>query len=99
MRFAWVAVFLLGCRSNKSMFEDDASTSPDASMPDLDATLTNDGTMGDAGCTTNQCSADLHTILDCNGNKVMDCPMGQACGNGMCMAPCDAAKANKSSLG
>jgi elongation factor P len=67
-------------------------------MRDLDATLNTDGGM-DAACTTNGCSADLHTVLDCMGNKIMDCPPTQACGAGMCMPPCDAAKANKASIG
>ncbi len=90
------AIVSLGC-GTKPPFDMDAGDT-DSSMMDFDATLNTDGRM-DASCTTNGSSADLHTILDCNGNKIMDCPPTQACGAGMCMPPCDAAKANKASIG
>ncbi|HEY1697906.1 MAG TPA: IgGFc-binding protein [Polyangiaceae bacterium] len=64
--------------------------------------LFGDGATGDAapGCTT--CSSDLHQILDCATppHVVSTCPDDQGCGtNGQCVAPCDAAVANKSSIG
>jgi hypothetical protein len=50
------------------------------------------------GC-MKMCSADLHDILDCNGNVVMGCPGDQGCSNGTCVSPCQAAADNKSSIG
>jgi hypothetical protein len=51
-----------------------------------------------SGC-TNQCSADLHSVDDCNGNTVQTCDPTQGCANGTCVDACDAAAANKSSIG
>ncbi len=45
------------------------------------------------------CSADFTQVLDCEGNVLETCPPDQLCGLGVCMAPCDAAEANKSSVG
>ncbi len=45
------------------------------------------------------CSADFTQVLDCDGNVVKTCPDDQLCGLGECMAPCDAAEVNKSSVG
>lgn len=44
------------------------------------------------------CAADLHTVL-CDGEPVDTCPADQGCAAGECIAACDAAKANKSSVG
>lgn len=55
------------------------------------------GTAGD--CSGNySCSADLHNVL-CDGNVVQTCPADQGCAEGGCVAACDSAKANKSSVG
>jgi hypothetical protein len=51
-------------------------------------------------CTT--CSADLHEVLDCASppHVITTCPDNQGCGtNGQCVPACDAASANKSSIG
>ena len=54
---------------------------------------------GGGGC-ENTCSADLHSVVDCNGNVVTTCPDDQACGDGMCSAPCEAAaNGSKSTIG
>ncbi|MBI5535697.1 MAG: IgGFc-binding protein [Deltaproteobacteria bacterium] len=46
------------------------------------------------------CSADGKQVLSCDGTLKKDCPTGQRCGlPGECMAPCDAARANKSTVG
>ena len=58
------------------------------------------GSGGSAACTGVHCSADLHSILDCNGQVVTTCPSPQACGGGVCVAdPCAAAQANGSTIG
>lgn len=55
-------------------------------------------TDGSTGC-ANTCSADLHQVLDCNGNPVMTCPADQGCANGVCQDACQAAADGKSSIG
>jgi hypothetical protein len=54
---------------------------------------------GSGGCQPLKCAADLHSVLDCNGNVVSTCPADKGCANGACVAPCDAAKLNKSTIG
>ncbi len=58
---------------------------------------------GDGGGGTTcavHCSADLHDVVDCNGKVVTQCPSNQGCGpGGTCVAACDAATANKSTIG
>ena len=56
------------------------------------------GTDG-GGCAVH-CSSDLHDVLDCEGTVVRTCPPDAGCGaNGQCVAPCDAATANRSTFG
>jgi hypothetical protein len=72
---------------------DDAST-PDASVGD------DSGRFGDVisgPCST--CSADLRTVLDCQGHVVQTCPPDQGCSSGQCIPACAAAAADKSTLG
>jgi hypothetical protein len=57
---------------------------------------------GSGGTTTScplHCSADLHSFVDCNGVTVMTCPSAAACGSMGCVAPCDSAQQNKSTIG
>jgi hypothetical protein len=58
------------------------------------------GVFGDGGpgCSA-QCTPDETHVVDCAGNVVATCAANQRCGAGTCMAPCDAAVANKSSVG
>ncbi len=56
------------------------------------------GSGGGASCAVH-CSPDLHQILDCNDAVVSTCPSDQGCAAGICIAPCDAAKANASTQG
>jgi hypothetical protein len=47
-----------------------------------------------------QCSTDGRSVLDCQGKTLQTCTTDQACGTpGVCMKPCDAATANKSTIG
>ncbi|MBL9022988.1 MAG: hypothetical protein JNL21_12370, partial [Myxococcales bacterium] len=57
-----------------------------------------EGGGGNANCGLT-CSADLHSIIDCNGNLVTSCPPDQGCANATCVPACDAAIENKSSIG
>ncbi len=54
---------------------------------------------GEAGACLGGCSGDLHSLLDCNGNVIMTCPPDQGCAQGKCLPACEAAAANKSSVG
>ncbi len=57
-----------------------------------------DVSSGDGSCGVT-CSGDLHNVIDCNNNVVTQCPPTEGCAGGTCIAACDAAKANKSSVG
>src|SRR5262245_29914859 len=47
-----------------------------------------------------ECSSDLHNIVKCGTNTVVQTCTGKtACGGGSCVDACDAAAANKSSIG
>jgi hypothetical protein len=49
-------------------------------------------------CTT--CSADLHQVLDCDGNLIQECPADTGCGaGGTCVPACQSAAENKSTIG
>ncbi|UQA60668.1 IgGFc-binding protein [Polyangium aurulentum] len=57
------------------------------------------GGTGGPSCAVH-CSADLHQVLDCYGNVIQTCPADQGCGpSGTCIAPCESAQANESTLG
>jgi hypothetical protein len=98
----FVVVVLSGCGGNKQceFCEDDSGPVPGDETSLEDVSLNNDGgTPGEAG-NCKQCSSDLHEVLDCNGNVLMTCPPDKGCApDGTCVAACDAAKQNKSSVG
>ncbi|HTR53677.1 MAG TPA: IgGFc-binding protein [Kofleriaceae bacterium] len=56
------------------------------------------GSDGSADCEIT-CSSDLHDVVDCNGNVITTCPSDLGCAAGSCIAPCDAASEDKSSIG
>lgn len=58
-----------------------------------------DGGSSDSGVSCVPCSDDGTQVLNCDGSVAKTCPDGQLCGGGQCMAPCEAAKANKSTVG
>lgn len=59
--------------------------------------LTSSGTGSACGV---QCSADLHSVLDCNGVVVKTCPADQGCGpGGTCVPSCDSAVSNGGTIG
>jgi hypothetical protein len=57
----------------------------------------NAGTGG--ACTTQHCSSDLHSLVDCDGNVVMTCPANEGCTLNGCVPACASAIANKTSVG
>jgi len=50
-------------------------------------------------CSGFQCSADLHDVVDCDGNVLSTCPDSMGCAAGTCTDACSAAASDKSSLG
>jgi hypothetical protein len=54
---------------------------------------------GGSGCTGQHCSADLHSVVDCDGNVVKTCPDDQGCSGTDCVPACDSAGDNKSTFG
>lgn len=89
------------CGVNKSGFGDDAAA--DAST---DVVETNDGfsfpdvVQDKDGGDCRKCSGDLHDVLDCDNNVIQACPSDQGCGaGGQCVAACQAAADNKSTVG
>ncbi|CAN5431657.1 hypothetical protein BH09MYX1_BH09MYX1_20140 [soil metagenome] len=76
----------------------DAATADDTNPFPDDRNLFGDSPAGDGGSCA-KCSGDLHSVLDCNNNVVSTCPASQGCAGGVCVPACDAAKANKSSVG
>jgi hypothetical protein len=55
------------------------------------------GSLGAGGCAV--CSPDLHSIVDCDGNVLTTCPDDKGCSGMSCVAPCDAARDNASTVG
>lgn len=100
-RIATAAIMLLGCfgavascGSDREGFDDD-SNSNTPRFGDGD---------GDTDSSTNcepklRCSADLHSVVDCDGREVRKCPADKGCAADTCVSPCEAAAANKSSVG
>ena len=104
--FSVVALFTLvvACGSTQTGFGVDGGDDGGGG----DATTNKDGGPGfnldgsndvNTSCTT--CSADLHEILTCGDNPqvVSSCTGNQGCGPNGCIPACDAAAANKSSIG
>lgn len=98
------SVIFLGCGARLRGEFCDAGTcdtldaGDDAPVTYEDVILGGDGG-GEAGTCDTTCSSDLHQILDCNNQVVMTCPPDQGCAGGQCIPACEAAKANKSSVG
>jgi len=59
------------------------------------------GDGGTTGCAPGEltCSSNLHDVTLCDGQVVQTCPPDQGCANGACVAACDAARINKSTIG
>jgi hypothetical protein len=57
------------------------------------------GAGGSSPTCDTHCSADLHSVLDCNNVVVTTCSPTEGCGATGCVAACDAAQQNKSTIG
>lgn len=102
-----VAAGMWACGADSAIVEDDgvggASTTGTNTGGATDAvTIGNGGSVsvGVGGGCGSLCSADLKSVLDCNGNVIEACGTDQACLNGTCSNdPCGAADAAQSSYG
>ena len=54
---------------------------------------------GAEGCSSVHCSSDIHSLVDCSGNVLKTCPPNEGCSGMGCVAACQSAEDNKSSLG
>ena len=94
------AAVFAGCASNNTnTFDtptDDGGTNGDVVDPNIGYDSSGDTI---ANCTT--CSGDLHNILTCGDNPtvVQTCTGDTGCGPNGCIPACEAAAANKSSIG
>ncbi len=75
-----------------------ASTGTGA-MTGMGGSITLTGTGGSSATCDTHCSADLHSVLDCNNTVVTTCAPSMGCGATGCVAACDAAQQNKSTIG
>ncbi len=91
------AAFVIACGSHPfTGGNDDAGSQSDSPV------FSPDGGFQDVATPPEKinCSADLHDVLDDQGNVVKTCPADQGCGpNGTCVPACDSAKDNKSTIG
>jgi IgGFc binding protein len=100
-----LALALGACGSDKPFATQeapDAASDAGSVAPDVGAgvdaggSITGDGASVGTGC----CSSDLHSVIDCNtGQSVQRCPDNEGCAAGQCVYACDAAQANKSTVG
>jgi hypothetical protein len=88
------------CGSSPKTFDDDGGTPGDDAGDSGNPVLPGDDA-GDAANGCQQCSGDLHSILTCGPNPqvIQTCTDDQGCGPSGCINACDAAAANKSSIG
>ncbi len=97
-----VAVAVFGaCGPSHNTFEDaGADASLDGTpLDDVNVAFPDTGSQDAPACV--QCSADLHEVLTCGDNPtvVQTCTGDTGCGATGCIAACDAAAQNKSSVG
>lgn len=93
------AISLAACGNKKNVFDPDSGTGDDAGTED-DGDLILDPTEAGEGGSCANCSADLHSVLDCDGNVITTCPPNEGCGpGGQCIPACDSARANQSTIG
>jgi hypothetical protein len=57
------------------------------------------GSNGSGSMCQTHCSADLHSVVDCNNSVISTCPPDQGCGATGCVSACESAKENKSTIG
>ncbi len=111
MRLAYVSLaglfvgafaFAAACGgSPPSGFDTDGGNNGDGGTTDDSPFIDFGDANGDGSTNCTQCSGDLKSVLTCGDNPqvVQTCTGDQGCGPGGCINACDAAAANKSSIG
>ncbi len=92
----------LGCGNASSGFHSPGSTdagAPDVGAPDAALHLVDASDGGADSGPVYACSNDMQTVVNAKGKVVATCPPDQGCAGGKCIAACDAAAANKGTLG
>ncbi len=92
----------VGCTagSNKGVFGDTPTTTSGAGGFTIGTGGTGTGTLDGGPPCESRCSADLHSVVDCNGNILETCPDHQGCSpSGGCVSACQAAEENQSTFG
>ena len=88
-----------GSSGQPSGFPDNDGGTGDGSNGDDGSGIDVNLGLGDGPHCATHCSGDLHGVLDCDDHVVSTCPLDQGCAGGQCVAACDAAKANQSTVG
>jgi IgGFc binding protein len=99
-RFSYLLIVLAAaCGSNGNRFGDGGS--PDATVDVIDDNAFNFNTDGGEGgpCGAMTCSGDLHDVLCGDGTVAQTCPPDQGCAAGVCVPACQAASADKTTIG
>ena len=97
-----LALTAWACSASRSQFEDDGAGAggPGATGTGGSGGISFTTTGGSGPGCDSTCSTDLHSVIDCNGNLIKECPPDQGCGeNGDCVPACDSATQNASTFG
>ncbi len=102
--FALAACMGCGGTSSSGAFHDGGAEDATIGMKDSapgDVAGFPDITFGDSGDSgpTLGCSSDLLDVVNAKGAVVWKCPPEEGCANGICVPACEAARANKGTLG
>ena len=97
--FAILAVFASTNCGSHDFSGSDGSADSSADTVQLQDVIFNPGDSTNCGTTPATCSADGHAVVDCANNVILTCDSTQGCSGGKCIPACDAAVANKSSVG
>jgi hypothetical protein len=88
-----LAGLVFACGSRRNSFDEDAANAGGSSG--------SGGFGADGGSQCSECSGDLRSVLTCGDNPTVfeTCPPDKGCGPNGCIPACEAAAANKSSIG
>lgn len=88
------------CGGNGSRFGDAGEDADiDGNGDDVSIGFQDTGAKEGGSCAKTHCSSDLHDVLCDDNSVVMACPPDQGCAGGTCIAACDSASANKTTIG
>jgi len=97
--FTISAVFAATSCGSKNFPDGDASADSSLDANQLQDVVFNPQDSTNCGAQPVTCSGDGHAIVDCANNVIQTCSSTEGCSAGKCIPACDAAVANKSSVG